>query len=204
MNVFKLLVFSTLILNIMLSPISLAQGIENAHYNSPEVFSYNLKKNKFVNASDVSNYTLFNPVQSVTFPQETIYVLNSIAAKFDQVGISSILRKNEPGNHPRGLAIDIEFVVKNGVKYTHYSAFKGNTKSRFIFKDLAITIANTKCVYQILTAGSFATELRKINILSAGENLGSTNKLRIGTTPEGVDTNQRHEDHFHVDIAKRR
>jgi hypothetical protein len=204
MNVFKLLVITTLILNISISPFSFSQEIENAHYNSPEIFSYNLKKNKIVNASNVKNYILFKPVQNVSFPQETIYVLNSIAAKFDQVGISSILRNNEPGNHPRGLAIDIEFVVKNGIKYSHYSAFKGNPKSRSLFKDLAITLANTKCVYQILTAGSFATQLRKINILSAGENLGSTNKLRIGTTPAGVDSNQRHEDHFHVDIAKRR
>lgn len=155
---------------------------------------------------------LFDPIYNGKVQPNTIKVLNQLAVsgQFSKIGVWSLYREegecSSGNNHKCGLAIDIQWIYRDGRQMTHLQAQSGNdpaaTKG---FEILADELKKTGLVYQIVSAGDIYNTLRIKEGFNAerGENSQTQTPKRVRmTTTQGADPTARHEDHFHVDILK--
>jgi LAS superfamily LD-carboxypeptidase LdcB len=156
---------------------------------------------------------LFDPIYDGRVKPNVVKVLNQLAGsgQFSKIGVWSLYREegecSSGNNHKCGLAIDIQWIYRDGRQMTHLQAQSGTdpaaTKG---FEILADELKKTGLVYQIISAGDIYNTLRikdGFNAERGESNQDSAPKnIRMTTTPNGADPTARHEDHFHVDIIK--
>jgi LAS superfamily LD-carboxypeptidase LdcB len=156
---------------------------------------------------------IFNPIYEGKVQPNVVKILNQLAGsgKFSKIGVWSLYRDEgectSGNNHKCGLALDIQWVYRDGRQFTHEQAASGKDPAATkAFEILADSLKETGLVYQIISAGDIYNTLRIKEGFDAkqGENkqTEAPKKIRMTTTPNGQTPTDRHEDHFHIDVIK--